>query len=39
MSLQEMVDSKALVAELDEDRDSQQDLSSIRAAPLKPIAH
>mmetsp|Transcript_15922 Transcript_15922/g.28282 ORF Transcript_15922/g.28282 Transcript_15922/m.28282 type:complete len:99 (+) Transcript_15922:313-609(+) len=32
-------DNVAVVGELDEELDSQVDLSAIRAAPLKPVTH
>mmetsp|Transcript_278 Transcript_278/g.715 ORF Transcript_278/g.715 Transcript_278/m.715 type:complete len:99 (-) Transcript_278:193-489(-) len=32
-------DNVAVVGELDEELDSQIDLSAIRAAPLKPVVH
>lgn len=30
---------RALIGELDEDLDSQIDLNTVRAAPLKPVLH
>mmetsp|Transcript_5164 Transcript_5164/g.7124 ORF Transcript_5164/g.7124 Transcript_5164/m.7124 type:complete len:95 (-) Transcript_5164:84-368(-) len=32
-------DNIALIAEVDEDRDAQIDLTNLRAPPLKPITH
>lgn len=31
--------TRALIGELDEGKDALQDLSAIRAAPLKPVIH